>query len=175
MSPRAERQQTRKEAIPLKLASVEELLRLKQELHDLIARRAYEIFEKRGKHHGRNVDDWLQAESEIQHSCRHEVIERPDSFLLRADLPGEFTAEQIKVSIEPHRIIVSGEKPISSLYLEGRTTQARSGRQRIFRVHELPAAVDPSRSEAVLNGENLELRMPKLKAMVEPEKMARGA
>ena len=29
------------------------------------ARRAYELFEHRGSRHGRDLDDWLQAEQEI--------------------------------------------------------------------------------------------------------------
>ncbi|MGH9331192.1 MAG: DUF2934 domain-containing protein [Vicinamibacterales bacterium] len=32
---------------------------------DKIARRAYEIYEARGGEHGRDMDDWLRAEREI--------------------------------------------------------------------------------------------------------------
>lgn len=31
-----------------------------------IARRAYEIFERRGGAHGADLDDWLQAEQELR-------------------------------------------------------------------------------------------------------------
>jgi hypothetical protein len=31
-----------------------------------IARRAYELYEKRGREHGHDLDDWLQAERELQ-------------------------------------------------------------------------------------------------------------
>jgi hypothetical protein len=31
-----------------------------------IARRAYELYEKRGRKHGHDLDDWLQAERELQ-------------------------------------------------------------------------------------------------------------
>jgi Protein of unknown function (DUF2934) len=34
--------------------------------HDEIARRAYEIFEERGRLHGHDLDDWLQAERELR-------------------------------------------------------------------------------------------------------------
>lgn len=161
MSQHAAKRNSVSEGIPLPLASNQELLELKQELQSLIARRAFEIFEKRGGQHGHDVVDWLQAESEIRHGCRHEIVEQPDSFLLRAELPGNFTADQIKVSVEPHRVMVSGEKPISSLYMEGKTTQTKSDTRRIFRVHELPADVDPSLSKAMLNRETLEIVMPK--------------
>lgn len=32
---------------------------------DRISRRAYELYEARGGVHGRSIDDWLQAEREI--------------------------------------------------------------------------------------------------------------
>jgi hypothetical protein len=35
-----------------------------------IARRAYEIFERRGGGHGHDLDDWLQAEGELRDSRR---------------------------------------------------------------------------------------------------------
>jgi hypothetical protein len=35
---------------------------------DSIARRAYERFEKRGGEHGRDQDDWLAAEQELNDS-----------------------------------------------------------------------------------------------------------
>jgi hypothetical protein len=33
--------------------------------HEKIARRAYEMFLARGAEHGRDLDDWLQAEREL--------------------------------------------------------------------------------------------------------------
>jgi hypothetical protein len=34
--------------------------------HDEIARLAYELYERRGGEHGRDLDDWLLAESELR-------------------------------------------------------------------------------------------------------------
>ena len=34
-------------------------------LNKRIASRAYELFERRGKAHGHDVDDWLKAENEV--------------------------------------------------------------------------------------------------------------
>jgi hypothetical protein len=33
---------------------------------DAIARRAYEIYQRRGGNHGADLDDWLEAERELQ-------------------------------------------------------------------------------------------------------------
>jgi hypothetical protein len=38
------------------------------ELRNLIARRAYEIYEERGGWHGDDINDWLQAEVEVKSS-----------------------------------------------------------------------------------------------------------
>ena len=36
-----------------------------EDLHQQIMRRAFELYEQRGKVHGFDLDDWLQAEAEI--------------------------------------------------------------------------------------------------------------
>lgn len=36
-----------------------------EEIQDLIRRRAYELYEQRGREHGRDLDDWLVAESDV--------------------------------------------------------------------------------------------------------------
>ena len=40
------------------------------DLHDRIARRAYELFEARGKQHGQDRADWFQAEHDIREHSR---------------------------------------------------------------------------------------------------------
>jgi len=35
------------------------------DLHEEVCRRAYELYEQRGREDGHELDDWLQAESEI--------------------------------------------------------------------------------------------------------------
>ena len=39
---------------------------LQIELRELIARRAYEIYEERGMRHGDDINDWLRAEAEVK-------------------------------------------------------------------------------------------------------------
>ncbi len=38
-----------------------------QRIPDLIRKRAYQLFEARGRRQGHELDDWLQAEREIKH------------------------------------------------------------------------------------------------------------
>jgi len=44
--------------------------------HDEIARRAYQLYEARGGEHGRNVDDWFEAERELRQIWLHGVVDR---------------------------------------------------------------------------------------------------
>jgi hypothetical protein len=36
--------------------------------HEDIARRAYQLYEERGRRHGHDQDDWFHAERELRHS-----------------------------------------------------------------------------------------------------------
>jgi hypothetical protein len=37
-----------------------------EKVHEMIGRKAYELYEKRGKEHGHDVDDWLEAEKFVK-------------------------------------------------------------------------------------------------------------
>ena len=150
---------------PVKLVPAHVLLERLNEIHSLIASRAYELFERRGRVDGEDVSDWLQAEDELVHSCRHDVKESAEAFSLHAEMPGLFTADQLQVSVEPHRLIVSGEKQVIATHTDGKTTWTEPDPRRIFRVHTLPAKVDPLKSTAVLKGDTLEVHMPKVTAV----------
>jgi len=41
--------------------------------HDDVARRAYHLYEERGREHGRDRDDWFQAERELRWLALHHV------------------------------------------------------------------------------------------------------
>jgi hypothetical protein len=48
--------------------------------HAEIRRRAYEVYLERGGHSGRELDDWLQAERELEnpvHHSRNTIGEKP--------------------------------------------------------------------------------------------------
>ena len=42
---------------------------------EIIRRRAYELFEKRGYHHGHDLDDWLRAEAEVMGKKSTAIVE----------------------------------------------------------------------------------------------------
>ena len=42
----------------------------KDDLGKLVAKKAYELYEKRGKKAGHSMDDWLEAERIVKGKCR---------------------------------------------------------------------------------------------------------
>lgn len=146
---------------PLKFVPPQVLIERGREIHRLIERRAYEIFEQRGRAHGSEISDWLWAEAEVLYPCRHRLTERPEALVLMAEMPGNFTADQLELSVEPWRFMVSGERKVNAIYGAPEGSHLQKMPERIFRVHALPVEIDPSRARATLQGDILEVVMPK--------------
>jgi HSP20 family molecular chaperone IbpA len=145
--------------------SPNELFEHAQDLFDLVARRAYELFENRGGSHGNDRDDWFRAESELLNPVKIDVLELREHLIARAEVPG-FNPREIKVCIEPRSLRVSGKseagrdqgRPVAIMDpLEHSIRRA----ERIFGVVELPAQVDPASAEANVKDSTLEVVMPR--------------
>jgi HSP20 family molecular chaperone IbpA len=160
---------------PVKIVAAEILLNQKNEIQNMIARRAFELFESRASIHGHDVDDWIEAEVEVLHPYRHDLKESVEAVIFRAELSGSFTADQLSVSVEPHRLIVTGESRVMTTCADmgGPHTEWRP--ERIFRMEELPVDVDPSGTTAQLKGGTLEIAMPKVPAVKNPGAKAEAA
>jgi HSP20 family molecular chaperone IbpA len=165
----------REAAIPVKFVTADILLNRQNEIQVMIARRAYQLFESRACAHGHDIDDWIEAEVEILHPYRHDLKESAETIVFRAQLPGSFTAAQLSVSVEPHRLIVSGESRVMTTCADTQGTHTEWRPQRIFRLEELPVEVDPSKTTAELKGETLEISMPKGSALKAPGPKAEAA
>jgi len=166
----------RREATTLvKLVATDVLLNRKNEIQNMIARRAYELFESHGCVHGHAIDDWIEAEVEVLHAYRHDLKESADAIVFKAELPCSFTADQIKVSVGPRRLMVSGERGLDVICGGDEPAHTEKRTQRIFRMEELPVDVDPSRASARLKGETLEIVMPKVVAANKPSGKSKAA
>lgn len=132
-----------------------------------IALRAYELFEHRGRSEGRDVDDWLRAESELLHRFPHTVAETKDAFIVFANLPGLWKADELLIGVEPHRLIVSGERKTQVVYSDGKGNQVEDRLQSVLRVLDLQIDVDPLRTTARLANKTLEIVMPKARPAIQ--------
>ena len=132
-----------------------------QEIHDLIARRAYELFESSGFTHGHDVADWLQAESEILYPVPLGITETKAELVIRVDVQG-FGEKDLEVRVEPRRLFIAGQLQQASGVKEGRAVYSERLTNQIFRVVELPAEIDPQRAKAALGKGVLEVTLPKV-------------
>ncbi|HKA22811.1 MAG TPA: Hsp20 family protein [Blastocatellia bacterium] len=138
-----------------------------RDLEEAIARRAFELFERRGCEHEQDLADWVRAESEMLQSLAIKVSEYRDRLAVKVELPG-FSAEEIEVSAEPRRLIISGgttptDKEAGNTFL--REIVANSTgilTKHIFRLLDLPVAIDVNKVGATLTGGILNVTLPRL-------------
>ena len=146
----------------MKLLPGRDLLDRVQNVSNSIARRAFEIFEDRGRAFGHDLEDWLRAESEFLHPIHLDIAESDDAVTVRAEVPG-FSAKELEVGVEPHRLTISGKREINRR--SGKQKDHLHGalcRNQIFRAIDLPAEVASSKVTASLKDGVLELSMPKV-------------
>ena len=138
-----------------------------QQVFDSIEKRAFEIFNNNGKWVGRDLSDWLQAESEILHPLHLEIAETEDAMNVRAEVPG-FTAKELEITVEGNRLTISGKHESKEESKKGKTIYSERCASEIFRSVNLPADVDASKAIATLKDGvlNLELhKAPRAKSM----------
>src|ERR1035441_3664723 len=80
-----------------------------QQVYDTLARRAYELFESRGRQDGQDLEDWFRAESELLNAMPVEITEADDRVIVRAEMPG-LSDQDIEVRVAPHRLIITGKR-----------------------------------------------------------------
>ena len=162
MVDQASRMQPTKSAspTPLKVVAATDLFARTPRLHDSVARRAFEIFESQGQTFGRDLEDWLQAESEFLHPVHVDVAESDDGLTVRAEVPG-FRGENLMVGVEARRLTIAGKREAEEERRNEKTIYREPCSDQILRVIELPAEVVAGKAAATLRDGVLELKMPK--------------
>lgn len=155
-------------ATPVQWVTADILLNRKIEIDVMIARRAFQLFEGRGGGHGHDVDDWITAELELLRPFRHDLKESAEAVIFHAELPCSFTPDQLNVSVEPRRLIISGERELEVTCVGNVPTHVEKRTERIFRMEKLPVDIDPARTSAKVKYEVLEIVMPKVTAVGKP-------
>lgn len=144
---------------PLKVEA-EKILQRIRELSDSIARRAYELFEGRGRSEGHDLEDWLRAETELLRPTQLEIVEENDRLILSAEVPG-FSAEEINVAVEPNRVLLHGRREVITEENSGSTDLRECSSEEFCRSLGLSDEVDPANATATLKDGVLKLILPK--------------
>lgn len=153
-------QQTSPSPASLKVANPERLSERMQNVYETIARRAFEMFERDGWSHGRDLDHWFQAEEELLHPVHIHIKDSDQALSLRAEVPG-FTAGELQYRLEPRSLTIAGHKETAVENKTGRTLYKEHCSEEILRVVELPAEIDTSKATMTLRDGILEFNMPK--------------
>jgi HSP20 family molecular chaperone IbpA len=132
-----------------------------QEINELIARRAHELFESRGFAHGHDREDWLTAMSEILLNVQLDITETETGLTIRADVPG-FSEQDLEVRVAPRSVCITGKRQEASEQKEGETVYSERRSNQIFRVLDLPSQIDPDRVNATLSDGVLEIKLLKV-------------
>jgi HSP20 family protein len=141
-------------------AGSQRLLDQMERVYDTVARRAFEIFDGNGRMNGRDLGDWLQAESEILHPMHLELSETDDALTVKAEVPG-FTAKELDVQVEGNRLTISGRHESKDERSKGKTIYSEQCAKEVFRSVGLPTAVDPSKVNATLKDGVLTVELPR--------------
>jgi HSP20 family molecular chaperone IbpA len=135
----------------------EGLAQLGDKVRDAVARRAYELFEARGRLPGHDVADWFRAENELVHPVSTDVWQSEQQIAVTAEIPG-FCADEVTVGVEPERVILWGRpdpKPVGGDAYPHRASIA------LYHTIDLPVIVDPAKASARLTHGLLRLELPK--------------
>ena len=119
-----------------------------------VSRRAYEIYQRHGSRPGQDQENWHQAECEILLPLTCGVLRSEDGVVVELHL-GALAAlnlEKIVVCVEPHRLLLVGEKRLA----------ARSGEEPyVYRFHIFKIECDPNSIKLRQHGALLEIEIRK--------------
>lgn len=139
----------------------EKLINRMEEVTRNVAHRAYEYFEARGRQWGMELEDWFRAESEFMRYVPAALKEDETQFTIQAEVPG-FKASEIKISVEPRRLILEGNLEQSSEETSEKVVFTERRTNQFCRSFNLPAEVEPDKAVANLKDGLLEIALPKL-------------
>lgn len=130
------------------------------QLFNKIEKRAYELFEGRGREEGHDLDDWFNAESELLKPVPLEIKEEEKELKIRAEVPG-FKAEELEIDLEPSVLTIKGSQKTEAEKKEKGAVYSETHEKEIFRRIPLPVNVLPDEAEANLKNGVLQINVPK--------------
>jgi HSP20 family molecular chaperone IbpA len=141
------------------VAPIGEIAGRAKTVHDLVARRAYELYEKHGRVEGHAAEDWSEAESEVLVPVPIGFMQSNKSLDIYAGVPGA-TSSDLEICVEPRCLTLCGHVPAQS-----RRRRPTGGTQlEVFRVVNLPAEVNPSKVVAKVHNGLLQIEVAKREA-----------
>jgi HSP20 family molecular chaperone IbpA len=140
---------TKKSAAKLVVLENDDLISFEmEEIQERIRGRAYELSQQRG-HSGREVDDWLTAESEIVSVPPAELIEKNGTFQVTLAILG-INLQNMRVLASADQILVRGDYRNSRETEDGTVHLCDFKSATLFRSVQFPQPIDVSRVDLEL-------------------------
>lgn len=142
-----------------------------EEVSSAIERRAFELFEKRGREPGRELEDWLEAEKELFFIPPAEISESAKGFRMTISAPG-FDASDIEVIAMPLELLVEAK---AERRLEPRRDNMTAGSlefKTLYRRFNLTSPIETDQVTARMDEGSLTIEAPKKAVVTMPVRAA---
>ena len=125
-------------------------------IDEVIARRAYEIFESRGGSGWHELEDWRQAETDVRSTLCFGRTSSDDSLVVGCDVAG-FKEGSVEIWVAPRQMTICG-RPLR--HKEQVSSSAHVYQGTVFRMIALPIEIEPSRATLHLKRRFMEIHLP---------------
>ena len=112
-------------------------------------RRAFGLFETRGRELGHALDDWLKAEHEVMGWSAAKLKETDSKYELEMTLPG-YDPSDVQVTVTPSEIIVHADVKHEAKKEEAKCVWTEFGSNDVYRRVVLPQRIDCDKAQATL-------------------------
>lgn len=124
-----------------------------------VEERAYDLFERRGRLHGHELEDWFQAESEVLGPCEYEMAKTDTDLTIAMNVPG-FEAKDLKVDLLEDSLVVEGEVHNKDAGRTGDESFETETSRIVFQRIPLPIGVQSDLATAELKNQTLRITLP---------------
>lgn len=128
---------------------------------EAVERRAFELFEKRGRELGHELEDWVKAEHELLGWPAAELAEKNGAYELEITLPG-FEAKEVEVTASPSEVIIHAASEREKKTQKENVLWTEFGSSDVYRRFEVPNAINVDQVTAKLDNGILKVSAPKV-------------
>jgi HSP20 family protein len=148
--------------IPVPYEEFESFPKHVEEFFDLIARRPFELLEKRPFLLGREFENFFKAEPELMRPVYLKLYETEEALVARVEVPG-FTEKELNIVAEPWRLVITGKKEWKdeTKVEEKKEPPVHTERMQIYKTVKFPVEIKPEGVKAILKNGILEITLPK--------------
>ena len=125
-----------------------------------VRQRAFDLFDKRGRELGHELEDWLKAEHELVGWPAAELAEKDGAYQMQVALPG-FEHKDIEVTATSTEIIVHAETKEETKTQKGTVLWTEFGSNDVYRRFEVPHTINVDKVTATLENGVLKINAQK--------------